>query len=134
MIKLPVDNNVSPHVPKLDPKSLRVVRFSDASFAGNQGFTSQLGYLVFLSEKSDNIAPVILKSDKARRVTRSVLGAELFAFRDMFNGAYTPDEELSYLLPESALPVHLFTDSKNLVELISMGTRTSEKRFMLEIA
>ena len=38
--------------PKLDIESLKILGFSDASFANNRDLSSQLGYILFLSDKS----------------------------------------------------------------------------------
>lgn len=134
LIKYAKQNELSLRFPKLDKNSLKIVGFSDASFAGNRDFSSQLGYLIFLSDDSGSVCPVVFKSYKARRVTRSVMGAELIAFSDMFDAAFTLREELRALHPGSSIPLTLYTDSKTLFDVISKGTRTSEKRLMLDIA
>jgi len=63
-----------------------------------------------------------------------VIGAELIAFSKMCNCAYNLAQEIRQVLSEVAVPLHLFTDSKSLFDVISKGSRTSEKRRMLEIA
>lgn len=134
LIEFARENDISISFPQLDLKSLRVIGFYDASFAGNKDFTSQLGYVVFISDKNNRAIPIFFKSYKARRVTRSVMGAELIAFSDMFDGAFTLAAELRDILGKPDIPVNLFTDSKTLFDVISKGTRTSEKRLMLDIA
>lgn len=120
--------------PKLDMKTIQVIGFSDASFANNADLTSQLGYICFLGDASGSSIPVHFKSYKARRVTRSVMAAELIAFSDLFDAAYTLADELRQLLPKFPIPVRLFTDNKSLFDVISKGSRTAEKRLMLDIA
>lgn len=99
VIKFAVKNKESLHFPKLDPKSLRVVGFSDASFAGNKDY--QLGYLVLVATKPEKIAPVIFKSFRAGRDGRSVRCAVPIAFSDMFDARCTLAEQLRYILPDS---------------------------------
>lgn len=120
-------------IPKLDLLSLRVVGFSDASFANNHDLSTQLGHIVFLADKKGAAVPIHFKSYKARRIVRSAMAGEIIAFSDMFDVAITLAEELKtmYRIP---IPLQLFTDSKSLFDIISKGSRTSEKRLMLDIA
>ena len=127
------ENKIKVAIPKLDKDALRVVGFSDASFAGNMDFTSQLGYICFLADESDAAVPIIFKSYKARRVSRSVMAAEVISFSDMFDTCYTLAQDLKPMLRNTKIPIQLYTDSKSLFDVISKGTRTSEKRLMLDI-
>ena len=89
-MKLPVQSSdfvkskLTIKFPKLDLTSLRIIGFSDASFAGNRDFSIQLGYIIFIGDNTDRVIPVFSKSYKARHVTRFVIGAELIAFSDIF--------------------------------------------------
>jgi len=74
------ENAVAVRFPKLELSSLRVVGISDASFATNYDSSSQLGYIVLIADAKGRAIPIFFKSYKARRVTRSVMGAELIAF------------------------------------------------------
>ena len=118
----------------LDRNSLKVVGFSDASFAGNADFTSQLGYICFLSDATGFAVPIMFRSYKARRVTRSVMAAEVISFSDMFDVCFTLAQEIRRMMKGAEIAVQLYTDSKSLFDVISKGTRTSEKRLMLDIA
>ena len=69
--------------PKLSEDNLHVLGLSDASFASNLDFTSQLGYLCLLADNAGNVIPIQFKLYKAQRVTRSVMGAELMALNVM---------------------------------------------------
>ena len=71
-------------VPKFDVNSLRIVVFSDASFESTSDLTSQLGYICFLSDATEADIPIFFKSYKERRVTRSVVAAEVICFSEMF--------------------------------------------------
>lgn len=131
--KFAVDNQVSLRVPQLDVDSLRVVGFSDASFANNYDLSTQLGHIMFLADKTGKSVPIHFKSYKSRRVVRSAMAGEVIAFSDLFDVAAALSSELKLLL-DREVPVHLFTDSKSLFDVISKGSRTSEKRTMLDIA
>ncbi len=119
--------------PKLYLETLQVVGFSDAIFANKYDLTSQVGHIVFITDGEGNAAPIHFKSYKARRVTRSIMAAEVIAFSDAFDVGYTLATELSSLLGKK-VPLILLTDGKSLFDVITKGTRTSEKRMMLDIA
>ncbi len=119
--------------PSLDPQSVRVIGFADASFANNADSTSQLWHITFLEDKHGNAAPIHFRSYKARRVTRSVLSAEVIAFSDVFDVGIALTAQLSAIL-RRRVPLILLTDSKSLFDVISKGSRTSESRTLLDIA
>ena len=133
-IKYSTDQAVRIRLPNLQKNTINVVGCSDASFASNLDHTSQLGYILFLADASSNFVPIIYKSYKARCVTTSVPAAELIAFSNLFDASYTLTKELEKLLGRRKVAVQLLTNSKSLFDIISKGSRTSEKRVMLDIA
>lgn len=58
---------------------------------------------------------------------------ELIAFSDLFDVAVSSAEEIGIMLSKK-IPVQLLTDSKSLFHVVSKGSRTSEKKMMLDIA
>ena len=132
-VRYAVDNRTSLKIPKLRIDSLQVIGFSDASFANNADLSSQLGHICFLGDETGSVAPISFKSYKSKRVTRSVMAGEVIAFSDLFDVAATLSDEVGKILGKK-IPVRLFTDNKSLFDVISKGSRTSEKRMMLDIA
>lgn len=49
--------------------------------------TSQLGYIVFLDDKTNRCQPLYLTAYRAKRITRLGLGSEVMAFADAFGMA-----------------------------------------------
>ena len=133
VVKYATRNRLTLRVPRLDVNTVRVVGFADASFAGNYDLSSKLGFIVVLADAKNECVPIAFNSYKARRVTRSAMTAEVIAFSDMVNAAITLARELETPLGH---PIHpqLHTDSKGLFDVISKGSRTAEKRLMLDIA
>lgn len=131
--KFAIDNPVSLAILRLDLESLRVLGFSDSSFANNHDLSTQLGHIIFLADGNGTAVAIHFKSYKARRVVRSALGGEIFAFSDMFDIAATLVKELQYIYGKD-IPLQLMTDSKSLFDIISKGSRTSEKRLVIDIA
>ena len=126
------DNIAHLPFPKLDLRSVRIVGYSDAAFANNYDATSQLGRVILLIDDDNNSIPIAFKSYKSRRVTRSVLSAEVIAFANLFDYAFSIRSQIEQAL-RRGVPMHLLTDSKSLFDIISKGSRTSEKRIMLDI-
>ena len=95
--------------------------------------SSQLGRIVLVVDAAANVAILSFKSYKSRRVTGSVIAAEVIAFADLFEYAFTLRKQLEKAL-NRPLPMHLMTDSKFLFKIIGKSSRTSEKRLMLDIS
>ena len=131
-VRYVIDNAASFKVRKLKRGGLRIVGFSDVSYASNHDLTSQLGRMIVLMDKANNEIPISFKSYKSRRVTRSVLSAEVIAFADLLDDALAIRSQLEHAL-QVTVPMHLLTDSKSLFDVVSKGSRTSEKRIILDI-
>ena len=117
---------------KLEQESLRIVRFSDAAYANNHDLTPQLSRVILLADDTNAFLPISFKIYKSRRVTRSVLSAEVIAFVDMFHDAYAMCTQVRQAIRRS-VPMHLMADSKSLFDIVSKGSRTSEKRIRFDI-
>ena len=73
---------------------LRIVGYSNAAFANNFDLLSQLGRMMLLMDDTDVSVPISFKSNKSRRVTRSVLSAEFITFADLFDDAFAIRHQL----------------------------------------
>ena len=132
-VKFAKKHQLSLVVKKLDRASLRIIGYSDASFANNDDLTTQLGYILFLGDKFGNVVPTYFKSYKARRVVNSAMAGEMIAFSDLFDTSVAIASDLQTCLRKK-IPIQLLTDSKSLFDVISKDTRTSQKRTNIEIA
>ena len=119
--------------PKLDQESLRIVAYTDSSFANNYDLTSQLGYIVFLVDGKNNSAPVAYRSFKAKRVTRSVLAAETLAFSEGFDQAFALQHDIKQMSGKR-IPITMLTDSQSLFDIITKSSYATEKRILIDIA
>ena len=117
---------------KLDRESLHLRVYSDASFANNADLTSQLGYIILLADKYGKCNVLHYASYKSRRVTRSVLGAEVYAFADAFDFAYVIKHDLEEILGQR-VPLQMLTDSRSLFDVIVKNSTTAERRLMIDI-
>lgn len=96
--------------------------FSDATFAINEDLSSKLGRIVMLCDDTGSILRLQFKSYNAKKAVRSAMAAELIAFRDMFDVAYTIVEEIKHLLDNDDIPLLLYTDNKPMFEVIRKGS------------
>lgn len=131
---------------RLDENSLKIVVFSDASFANNVDFSSQIGFVIVLTDKTGAANIIHWASAKARRVTRSVLAAELFAMSLGFDAAasikatfdqfllQSPDQSLQHRdTVKRRIPLMAVTDSRSLYDCLAKLGTTTEKRLMVDI-
>jgi hypothetical protein len=119
--------------PRLGLDTLRILVYADASFGNNEDLSSQMGYVLFLTDDQNKSAPMSYKSVKCKRVTRSVLVAEAIAFAEGFDQGYALENDLRESL-QRRVPLTMFTDSKTLFEVITKASYTSEKRILIDLA
>jgi hypothetical protein len=116
---------------KLDVDALRLLVFTDASFANNKDLSSQIGYVLVLADTTKaNIVHWSLV--KCKRVTRSVLASELYGMAHGYDIGAAIKSTVDKVL-QTNLPLVLCTDSKSLYDcLVRLGT-TAEKRLMVDV-
>jgi hypothetical protein len=119
--------------PILDQDTLRIFVYCDAYFANNEDMSSQMGYIVFLTDGQNRCAPMAYKSVRCKRVTRSVLAAEAIAFAEGFDQGYTLKNDLQEL-PVRNFPLTILTDSKTLFDVITKASYTREKPILIDLA
>lgn len=125
-----------PNALNFEPVDLDSIHFrvySDAAFATNDDLSSQLGYLVMLADKSGKFHLLEYSSNKSKRVIRSIMGGETYAFMDALDATFAVKQDVEYIMGRK-LDIHMFTDSKRLFDAITRGKRTMEKRFSVDIA
>jgi hypothetical protein len=116
----------------LDKDSLKLVVFTDSSFANNKDNSSQIGFVIALTDKNNDANIIHWSSIKCKRVTRSVLASELYGMAHGFDHGAVIKATIEKIL-QTSLPLVLCTDSKSLYEyLVKLGS-TSEKRLMIDL-
>ena len=116
----------------LDPESLHLRIYSDSSFANAANLHTQLGFIVCLSDASNRCNILTYTSYKSRRIVRSVLGGETYAFVDAFDTGFILRHDISRILNRD-IPLRIFTDSLSLFNVIVKSTTTTERRLMIDI-
>ena len=107
---------------KLDRNSLRLLVFTDSSFANNKDHSSQIGYVLALADKSNKANIIHWSLVKCKQVTRSVLVSKLYTLTNGFDIGVCTKATLEQILQIKLLLV-LYIDSKSLYDcLVKLGT------------
>jgi hypothetical protein len=118
---------------QLDINKLRIIVFTDSSFANNKDYSSQIGYVIVLADdKHCNL--IHWSSIKCRRITRSVIASELYGMAHGFDSACVLKDTLDkFFDKKEGIPLIVCIDSYSLYEcLVKLGT-TREKRLMIDL-
>lgn len=114
----------------IDTIHMRV--YADASLRSNDDLSSQLGYLVLLCDKDNRCHILDYGSKKSRRVVRSIMGGELYALTDAFDISRTLSIDVSKAIGKP-VSLHMFTDSKQVFDVITRGKRPTKRRLAIDI-
>lgn len=117
----------------LDEDNLRIVAISDSSFANNADMSTQLVYIILLTDGSGNENIMHYASYKSKRVVRPEPGGESHAFADAFDAAYSIRNELKRILRKE-IHLTMLTDSMSLFKVLINSSVMSEKRLMIDVA
>lgn len=125
-------NEVGLSFPKLDADSIRLVTYTDGSFANRDDSSSQIGFVTCLMDKNGHIAILNYRSCKAWRVCRSAMASETLAFTEGFDSSFAIRSQLSLILGRH-IPLVMLTDSKSLFDIMTTQKRTTEARLMIDV-
>jgi len=107
--------------------------YADASFASNDNGSFQLGCRILLCDSSGACHVLLYTSAKSRRVVRSIMAGEVYAFAKAFDDAFVIKHDLERNYHQH-MPLIMLTDSKQLFDVITRASHPTEKRLMVEIA
>ncbi|POS88265.1 hypothetical protein EPUL_000613 [Erysiphe pulchra] len=116
----------------LDLDTVKLVVYTDASHANNSNISSQIGYVIVMMDSTNTANLIHWSSIKCKRVTRSVLAAELYAMAHGFDMGIAIKTTITGMLGRE-IPLYSCTDSKSLYECISKLGTTQEKRLIIDI-
>lgn len=118
---------------KLDQESLSMVVYADASFNNCVNNRSQLGFIICLVDATQRCSILHYSSFKSTRVTRSSMAGETLAFAAGFDNAFLLLHDLQRMLGRK-IPLLMFTDSRQLFDVLTRSNYTTERRLMVDIA
>jgi len=117
----------------LDKETRHLRFYADASFASNDDLSSQLGYIVLLCEGHSRCQVMTYSSRKSRRVVKSIMAREVYAFADAFDAAFIFKHDLERIYDQH-LPLVMLTDSKQMFDVITRASPTTDKRLRIYVA
>lgn len=109
-----------------------MIIFVDSSFANDNEDSTKLGYSILLIDGSGRANRLNFASYKCKRIVRSVLGGETYAFADGFDYAYMQRHDLEVIFKKTLL-LTVPTDLESLLRVIIKASTTSEPRRMIDI-
>ena len=117
---------------KLDQDTLKLVVFTNSSFANNKDMSLQIGYVIYLANATNKPNVIYWSSIKCKRVTHSVLVAKLYRIMHGFDIRAVIKATPRKIL-RSAILLVLCTNSKSLYEcLVNWGT-IQKKQLMVNV-
>ena len=116
-----------------DEHTIEVVAFTDTAFANNKDLSSQLGYVIALRDASGKCNVVHWSSSKCRRVTKSVLAAELYALVLGFDVASCIKATVDKIYGKQ-IPLVICTDSRSVFDALTRLGTTAGKLLMIDVA
>ena len=119
-----------------DLRRYRVINYSDASYRNLLNEGSQGGFIIFICNQHNQVAPIQWQSKKIRRVVRSTLAAESIAQLDAADASFLIKSLLVELLQCSSdkIKIESITDNKSLFETLYSTKTTENKRLRADIA
>ena len=82
---------------KLSINSRHIRVYSHASLASNEDNSSQLGYVIMLTDRNDNVDVLSYFSKNSKRILRSIIAEEVFAFSAALDQAYVLRHDIQRL-------------------------------------
>lgn len=110
----------------LSKEYLRLIAFSDSSFANNDDLGTQFGLIILTKDSNHRANWLIISSYKCRRVVWSVLGADTYSFADYFDAAYSIRQDIGKILG-TTIPLKMLTDTERLLKTIVKSSTRAGK-------
>ena len=127
----------------LDLEQVKLFIFINGSFVNNKDFSSQIGYLIILTNKIEGTDKFAIKgnliyysSTKSKRVTRSVLASKIYRIVGGVNIAITINITIKMITGQLGFLYTLIivcTDLYLLYKCLVKLSTTKEKRLMINI-
>lgn len=109
---------------KVDIQTRITVMFAGSSFANNDDYSTQIGFVIFLVDRANRAKWLTFSSHKFNRVVRLVLGGKAHAMADVFDDSFLLKYDLEWML-DRKIPLCLLIYLQNLFNVVVKSTRTT---------
>lgn len=116
----------------INPKEVRLMVFTDSSFANLHDLRSQIGFVVLATNDSGSANILHFGSTRCKRIARSVMAAELLALVHGFDHAFLVKHCMSEILGRE-IPLDAFIDSRTVFNTVAKTAPTLEKRLLIDV-
>ena len=126
-----------------DLEHAKLFIFINNSFANNKDFSSQIGYLIILTNKTERTNEFVIKGNlihysftKSKRVTKSILASKIYGIIKNINMAIAINTMIKIITRQlgfSHTPIIVYTNSYSLYECLIKLSTTKEKRLIINI-
>lgn len=117
---------------RIDMSTMRLIVISDASFANTRNLRSQLGFIILMADETGTANIIHYGSSQCKRVTRSILAAEIHALVLAYDHAYVIRHTLIEILGRN-VKLEAYVDSRSVFDVIAKDGNTTEKRLQIDI-
>ena len=115
----------------IDLNSMRLILFTDAAFANTKGLGSQVGFVLVLADATGKCNILHYGSATCRRVTRSVMAAELLGLVYGYDNAFIVKHTLESCFG-TKIRMDAYVDSRTVFNTVAKGKGTLEKRLQID--
>lgn len=112
---------------------MKLIGYSDSSFANLEGSRTQLGMILYLEDDKGNMSPITWKSGRSKRINRSVLEAETNAAAEAIENAEFYSRLWKELTNEK-IDVIIRSDSKTMYANIHSDKNAKLKNIRINVA
>lgn len=119
--------------PKLDPISLLLDVYADASFANRSDRSSYNDFIICLADRPGALSVLAFRSKSFWRVFKSNMAAETLASAASFDAVYLHRRQLE-IIHGQPLPLLMLTDNKGLFDFLTSHKLTKEARLLTDIS
>ena len=117
------------------PSDLKVLCYSDATYASLEDGSSQGGFVILVQGVGDKLAPICWSSKRLERVTKSPLASETLALSEAADAGLLIGAMLQEIFKLCKLPnVLCKTDNSSLVDTLNTTNLVSDKRLRIDIS
>lgn len=126
-------NTIGLRYVQLDQDTIHLILFTDSSFGNSEGLSSQAGFIIILADTNGKANIIHYGSKKCRRITRSVMAAEILSLVMGYDEAFMVKNSLEAILKRE-IQLDIYIDSRTTFNCVAKHAATLEKRLQIDVS